>query len=81
MKTVPFCGGLGTRTRDVSESIQATIDGSRPAHGIQARRLLASNGSLKNKRVLEDLVDKGTMPWRLDGASRAASSAAERKIG
>ena len=43
--------------------------------------LLASNGSLKDKRVLEDLVDKGTMPWRLDGASRAASSAAERKIG
>jgi glucose-1-phosphate cytidylyltransferase len=37
--------------------------------------------TLKDKQVLEDLVDKGTMPWRLDGDSRAASSDAERKIG
>lgn len=37
--------------------------------------------TLKDKQVLEDLVDKGTMPWRLDVASRAASSDAERKAG
>ena len=28
MKTVLFCGGLGTRIRDVSESIPTTIDRS-----------------------------------------------------
>ena len=33
--------------------------------------------TLKDKQVLEDLVDKGTMPSRLDGASRAASSGEE----
>lgn len=37
--------------------------------------------TLKDKQVLEDLVDKGTMPWRLDAASRAASGNAERKAG
>jgi glucose-1-phosphate cytidylyltransferase len=37
--------------------------------------------TLKDKEVLEDLVEKGTMPWLLDCDSRAASIHAERKIG
>jgi glucose-1-phosphate cytidylyltransferase len=37
--------------------------------------------TLRDKQVLEDLVDKGTMPWCLNGASQAALGAAERKIG
>ena len=37
--------------------------------------------TLRDKQVLEDLVEKGTMPWCLNGASQAASGAAERKIG
>lgn len=37
--------------------------------------------TLKDKQVLEDLVDKGTMPWRLDAAARAAASGTERKAG
>ena len=30
--------------------------------------------TLKDKQVLEDLVEKGTMPWLLNRASRAASA-------
>jgi glucose-1-phosphate cytidylyltransferase len=37
--------------------------------------------TLKDKQVLEDLVDKGTMPWRLDGVSRTALCNVERKMG
>ena len=37
--------------------------------------------TLKDKQVLEDLVDKGTMPWRFDGAVRAASGDVARKAG
>jgi len=37
--------------------------------------------TLRDKQVLEDLVDKGTMPWRLTGDPQAALGAAERKIG
>jgi glucose-1-phosphate cytidylyltransferase len=37
--------------------------------------------TLKDKQVLEDLVDKDAIPWRLDGASRAALADAERRIG
>ena len=37
--------------------------------------------TLKDKQVLEDLVDKGTMPWRLNGAPGTALSDAERKAG
>jgi glucose-1-phosphate cytidylyltransferase len=37
--------------------------------------------TLKDKEILEDLVEKGTMPWLLDCDSRAASIHAERKIG
>jgi glucose-1-phosphate cytidylyltransferase len=37
--------------------------------------------TLKDKQVLEDLVDKGTMPWCLNGAPQAAPGDAERKIG
>ena len=53
MKTVLFCGGLGTRIRDVSESIPTRLIEARPAHGLQARRLLASNGHAEGKQVLE----------------------------
>jgi glucose-1-phosphate cytidylyltransferase len=37
--------------------------------------------TLKDKQILEDLVEKGTMPWLLNRTSRAASIDAERKIG
>ena len=37
--------------------------------------------TLKDKQILEDLVEKGTMPWLLNPAARAASIEAERKIG
>jgi glucose-1-phosphate cytidylyltransferase len=37
--------------------------------------------TLKDKQILEDLVDKGAMPWRLHGTSRAALINAERKVG
>ncbi len=37
--------------------------------------------TLKDKQVLEDLVDKGTMPWLINGALAAAPDDAARKIG
>src|SRR5215471_15328956 len=37
--------------------------------------------TLKDKQVLEDLVDKGTMPWLLNGAPHATVGDVERKIG
>jgi len=37
--------------------------------------------TLRDKQVLEDLVDKGTMPWRLTGVPQAALGDAARKIG
>jgi glucose-1-phosphate cytidylyltransferase len=36
--------------------------------------------TLKDKQILEDLVEKGTMPWLLNGDSGSASVDAERKI-
>jgi glucose-1-phosphate cytidylyltransferase len=37
--------------------------------------------TLKDKQILEDLVDKGTMPWLLNLNSEAAASRTERKTG
>jgi glucose-1-phosphate cytidylyltransferase len=37
--------------------------------------------TLKDKQILEDLVEKGTMPWLVNPAARAAPTEAERKIG
>ena len=37
--------------------------------------------TLKDKQILEDLVEKGAMPWLPNPGSRAASVEAERKIG
>src|ERR1700754_2879382 len=37
--------------------------------------------TLKDKQILEDLVEKGTMPWLLKWDTRAALVDAERKIG
>ena len=37
--------------------------------------------TLKDKQVLEDMVEKGTMPWRFDGAVRAAAGDVARKAG
>lgn len=37
--------------------------------------------TLKDKQILEDLVDKGTMPWLLNLNSGVASARAERKMG
>jgi glucose-1-phosphate cytidylyltransferase len=37
--------------------------------------------TLKDRQVLEDLVDNGTMPWRLNGAARSATGDAARRAG
>jgi glucose-1-phosphate cytidylyltransferase len=37
--------------------------------------------TLKDKQVLEDLVEKGTMPWLLNPAPQSASIEAQRRIG
>jgi len=37
--------------------------------------------TLRDRQILEDLVDKGTMPWRIDGPVGAAPDGAARKIG
>jgi glucose-1-phosphate cytidylyltransferase len=37
--------------------------------------------TLKDRQVLEELVEKGTLPWRLNGASRAVLNDADRKLG
>ena len=37
--------------------------------------------TLKDKQVLEDLVDKGSMPWRLSGSPAVLRGDAERRIG
>ena len=37
--------------------------------------------TLKDKQILEDLVDKGTMPWLLNQNSDAAATRTERKTG
>jgi len=37
--------------------------------------------TLKDKQILEDLVEKGTMPWLLGQTSRARPVDADRKIG
>ncbi len=34
--------------------------------------------TLKDKQILEDLVDKGTMPWRLNGVSLLAGRESKR---
>jgi glucose-1-phosphate cytidylyltransferase len=37
--------------------------------------------TLKDKQILEDRVEKGTMPWLLNRNSGAASVDAKRRIG
>jgi glucose-1-phosphate cytidylyltransferase len=37
--------------------------------------------TLKDKQVLEDLVEKGTMPWRIEQPLRPSASNVERKAG
>jgi len=37
--------------------------------------------TLKDKQILEDLVDNGTMPWRLNGGPRGAVGDADRRVG
>ena len=37
--------------------------------------------TLKDKQVLEDLVEKGNMPWRLDRSLRTPAGGIERKAG
>lgn len=37
--------------------------------------------TLKDKEILEDLVEKGTMPWLLKSDSPAAAADYARKIG
>jgi hypothetical protein len=37
--------------------------------------------TLRDKQVLEDLVEQGNMPWRLDRDSSTASLSVRRKVG
>ena len=37
--------------------------------------------TLKDKEVLEDLVEQGRMPWRIGGAASAFPSSVNRKAG
>jgi glucose-1-phosphate cytidylyltransferase len=37
--------------------------------------------TLKDKQVLEDLVEQGNMPWRIGKDSLAASPSIRRKVG
>jgi hypothetical protein len=37
--------------------------------------------TLKDKEVLEDMVEQGSMPWRLAGAAQAGRSSVKRKAG
>jgi glucose-1-phosphate cytidylyltransferase len=37
--------------------------------------------TLKDKEVLEDLVEQGRMPWRIGGAAAALPSSVSRKAG
>jgi hypothetical protein len=37
--------------------------------------------TLKDKQILEDLVDKGTMPWLLNFNPGMASTKTERRMG
>ena len=58
-------------------------------HPIEAEELMAFRhegfwrpmDTLKDKEILEDLVETGTMPWLLNCDSLPASILAERKIG
>ena len=37
--------------------------------------------TLKDKEVLEDMVEQGSMPWRLGRASQASAPSLKRKVG
>ena len=37
--------------------------------------------TLKDKEVLEDLVEQGRMPWRIDGAAPPVAATVDRKAG
>jgi glucose-1-phosphate cytidylyltransferase len=37
--------------------------------------------TLKDKEVLEDLVEQGRMPWRINGAAATVKTAVDRKAG
>jgi glucose-1-phosphate cytidylyltransferase len=70
--------------RDADELVEAPFQRLIEADQLMAFRhegFWRPMDTLKDKQVLEDLVDKGRMPWRLDGPSRAALCDVERKIG
>ena len=69
--------------RDADELVEAPFQRLIEADQLMAFRhegFWRPMDTLKDKQFLEDLVDKGRMPWRLDGASRAALCDVERKI-
>jgi hypothetical protein len=37
--------------------------------------------TLKDKEVLEDMVEQGSMPWRLGRASQESAAGVGRKVG
>jgi glucose-1-phosphate cytidylyltransferase len=37
--------------------------------------------TLKDKEVLEDMVEQGNMPWRLGRAAQASATKVNRKVG
>jgi glucose-1-phosphate cytidylyltransferase len=69
--------------RDADELVESPFQRLIEADQLMAFRHEGSwrpTDTLKDEQVLQDLVDKVTMPWRLDGASRAALCDVERKI-
>jgi NDP-sugar pyrophosphorylase family protein len=75
MKVVLFCGGLGTRTREYSESIPKPRDGEElviePFNRlVEGGHLMAHEHegfwpTLRDRQVLEEMVERGDMPWRV----------------
>jgi glucose-1-phosphate cytidylyltransferase len=37
--------------------------------------------TLKDKEILEDMVEQGSMPWRLGRAAQALAPSVKRKVG
>jgi NDP-sugar pyrophosphorylase family protein len=78
MKVVLFCGGLGTRIREYSESIPKPRDGGElviePFNRlVEGGHLMAykhegfwrAMDTLRDRQVLEEMVERGDMPWRV----------------
>ena len=83
MKVVLFCGGFGTRIRDYGENIPKPVE--------PFERMIADGGliayrhngfframdTLRDKQLLEDMVQRGHMPWQPKPAALAPAEAAQ----